>query len=92
MFVRKFLRNKNVKQESFHAHFTEGLHQGESDFEVRLIDQGVSNDNIRRREFYWQHEQDTFQPNEKWPFFNSTLANISLFMSLSDKPATPIPI
>ena len=29
---RNFLRNKKVKQESFHAHFAEGLHQGESDW------------------------------------------------------------
>ena len=35
------MRNKKVKQELFHAHFTEGLHQGESDWEVRLIDQGL---------------------------------------------------
>ena len=60
---RNFLRNKRVKQESFHAHFTEGLHQGESDWEVRLIDQGFSVDDVRRRESYWQHELDTFQPN-----------------------------
>ena len=39
---RNFLRNKKVKRESFHAHFAEGLHQGENDWEVRLIDQGVS--------------------------------------------------
>ena len=60
---RNFLRNKKVKQESFHAFFAEGLHQGESDWEVRLIDQGVSVDDVRRRESYWQHELDTFQPN-----------------------------
>ena len=57
------MRNKKVKQELFHAHFTEGLHQGESDWEVRLIDQGFSVDDVRRRESYWQHELDTFQPN-----------------------------
>ena len=60
---RNFLRNKKVKQESFHAHFTEGLHQGESDWEVRLIDRGFSVDDVRRRESYWQHELDKFQPN-----------------------------
>ena len=57
------MRNKKVKQESFHAHFTEGLHQGESDWKIRLIDQGVSVDDVRWRESYWQHEMDTFQPN-----------------------------
>ena len=60
---RNFLRNKKVRKESFHAHFTEVLHQGESDWEVRLIDQGFSVDDVRRRESYWQHELDTFQPN-----------------------------
>ena len=54
---------KFIVQESFHAHFTDGLHQGESDSEVRLIDQGVSVDDVRLRESYWQHELDTFQPN-----------------------------
>ena len=48
---RNFLRNKKVKQESFHAHFAEDLHQGESDWEVRLIDQGVSVDDVR--DSYW---------------------------------------
>ena len=58
------MRNEKVKQDSFHAHFAEGLHQGESDREVRLIDQVVSVDDVRRRESYWQHELDIFQPNE----------------------------
>ena len=57
------MRNKKVKQESFHAHFAEGFHQGESDWEVILIDQGVSVDDVRRRESYWQHKLDAFQPN-----------------------------
>ena len=57
------MRNKKVKQESFHAHFAGGFHQRESDREVRLIDQGVSVDDVRWRKSYWQHELDTFQPN-----------------------------
>ena len=57
------MRNKKVKKESFHAHFAEGLHQEESDWEVRLIDQGVNVNDVRWRESYWQHELDTFQPN-----------------------------
>ena len=47
-----FLGNKKVKQESFHAHFMEGLHQGENDWEVRLIDQGISADDVRLRGSY----------------------------------------
>ena len=61
-FRSRFEENK-AKQELFHAHFAEGLHQGESDWKVRLIVQGVSVDDVRRRESYWQHELDTFQPN-----------------------------
>ena len=50
---RKFLWNQKVKQEPFHSHFAEGLHQGENDWEIRLIDQGVSVDDVGRRESYW---------------------------------------
>ena len=51
-FNKYFLGNKKVKQESFHAHFMEGLHQGENDWEVRLIDRGISADDVRWRESY----------------------------------------
>ena len=57
------MSNKKVKQESFHTDFMEGLHQGEIDWEVRLIDQGGRVDDVRRRESYWYYESDTFQPN-----------------------------
>ena len=90
------MRNKKVKQESFHDHFAEGLHQGESDWEVRLIDQGVSVDDVRQRESYWQHKLDTFQSNglneREVGLFNSIIVIISLFMLFPNKPTTPIPI
>ena len=47
---KNFLRNKKVKQESFQTHFSEGFQQGESNLEVRLIDQGVSVDVVRWKE------------------------------------------
>ena len=34
-----FWKEKKVKQESFNAHFAEADHNGEEDWEVRLIDQ-----------------------------------------------------
>ena len=34
-----------------------------SDWEITLIDQAESVDNLRRRESSWQYEFDTFQPN-----------------------------
>ena len=37
--IGNFWGTKKIKQESFHSHFAEGLHQGERDLKVRLIDQ-----------------------------------------------------
>ena len=46
---RSFSWNKKVNQESFRSHFAEGLPQRESDWEVRLRDQAVSVNDLRRR-------------------------------------------
>ena len=58
-----YRKNMKVKQESFQAHFADGVHSGEGDWEKRLIDQSDSTEDIRKRESFWQHELDTFQPN-----------------------------
>ena len=58
-----FLRKKKVKQESFNAHIAEANHNGEEDWEVRFIDQTDTVEDLRKREFFWQHELETFQPN-----------------------------
>ena len=47
-----------VKQESLHAHIADGVHSGKGDWEVRLIDQSDSTEDLRLRESFWQ-----FQPN-----------------------------
>ena len=60
---RNFLKRKKVKQESFNAHFAEADHNGEEDWEVRLIDQTDNVEDLRKRESFWQHELETFQPN-----------------------------
>ena len=60
---RNFLKRKNVKQESFHAHFVEVNHNGKDEWEVRLIDQIDNVEDLRKRESFWQHERDTFQAN-----------------------------
>ena len=39
---RNYRKNMKVKRESFHAHFTDGVHRGEGDWEVRLINQSES--------------------------------------------------
>ena len=52
-----------VEQASFHAHFEDGKHHGINDWEITLIDQTDSVDDLRRRESFWQYELDTFQPN-----------------------------
>ena len=60
---RNLLKRKKVKQESFNAHFAEADHNGEEDWEVRLIDQTDNVEDLRKRESFWQHELETFQPN-----------------------------
>ena len=49
---RNYRKNKKVKQESFHAHFCRwrSFRSGESEWEVRLIDQSDSTEYLRKRE------------------------------------------
>ena len=49
---RNFLKRKKVKQESFHAYFAEVNHNGEDDWEVRLIDQTDNVEDLRKRESF----------------------------------------
>ena len=58
-----FIKGNTVKQASFHAHFEDDKHYGTSDWEITLIDQTDSVDDLKRRESFWQDELDTFQPN-----------------------------
>ena len=60
---RNYRKNMKVKQESFHAHFADGFHSGEGNWEVKLIDQLDSTEDLTKREPFWQHELDTFQSN-----------------------------
>ena len=60
---RKYCKNMKVKQKSFHTHFADGVHSGEGDWEVRLIDQSDSAEDLRKTESFWQQELDIFQPN-----------------------------
>ena len=52
-----------MKQKSFNAHFTKANHNSEDDWEVKLIDQIDNAEDLRKRESFWQHELETFQPN-----------------------------
>ena len=63
MYQQKLFEKKKVKQESFNAYFEEINHNGENDWEVRLIDQTDNVENLGKRESFWQHELDIFQPN-----------------------------
>ena len=53
-------KNRKLKQESFHAHFEDGHHSGEGKWEVRLIDQSDSTEDLTRRESLWQHNLTLF--------------------------------
>ena len=61
---RNYCKSMKVKQDSFHAYFVDGVHSGEGDWEVRLTDQSHSTEDFRKTESFWQHQLDTFQPNE----------------------------
>ena len=61
--TKTFLKEKKLKQESFNVHFEEVNHNGEVDWEVWLIDQTDNVEDFSKREYFWQHELDTFQPN-----------------------------
>ena len=59
--TENFLERKNIKQESFNACFADI--NGEDYWVVRLIQQTNNVESLRKRESFWQHEMDTFQPN-----------------------------
>ena len=46
-----------------YAHFEDNKHHGMSDWEITLIDQTDSGDDLRRRVSFWQYELAIFQPN-----------------------------
>ena len=50
-------------QESFHSHFEMSDHNGERDWEVRIIDTCDTTEELRKRESFWKYELDNFQPN-----------------------------
>ena len=60
---RNFLKRKNLNKSQFNTHFGEVNHNGKDDWEVRLIDQTDNEEDLRKRESFWQHKLDTFQPN-----------------------------
>ena len=52
-----------MKQESFNSHFAEANHNGEEDWQVRLIDQTDNIEDLRKRESFSQHELEIFKSN-----------------------------
>ena len=59
---RNFIKENTFKQVSFRAHFKDDKH-GMSDWEITLIDQAESTDDLRKRESFWQYQLNTFKPN-----------------------------
>ena len=60
---RNYHKNMKVKLELFIAHFVDGVHSDEGDWQLRLIDQSDSTEELGRGESFCQHELHTFQPN-----------------------------
>ena len=59
---RNFEKEKKIKQESFHVHFSEEGHYGEKDWVITLTDSAENVEELRKKESFWQHELNTFQP------------------------------
>ena len=64
LFKKK--KRKKVKQESFNTHFADVIHNGEDDWEVRLIDQTDNVEDPRKKETFWQHGTWTGYFSGKW--------------------------
>ena len=60
---RNFVKRKMLNRSHLTLIFAEVNHNGEDDWELRLIDQTDNVEDLRKRESFWQHELDTFQPN-----------------------------
>ena len=59
-----FIKRNTVKQVSFHPHFEDDKRHGMSDWEITLIDQTDSVDNLRRRGVFSGNMNST--PSTKW--------------------------
>ena len=55
-----FIKGNIIKQASFHNHFENDKHHGMSDWEITLIDQTDTINDLRRREPFWQYELEPF--------------------------------
>ena len=59
---RNFEKGKKVKQKSFHVHFSEEGHYGKKDWVITLLYSAENVEELRKKELFWQHELNTFQP------------------------------
>ena len=59
---RNFEKGKKLKQESFYVYFSEEGHYGEKEWIITLIDSAENVEKLRKKESFWQHELNTFQP------------------------------
>ena len=66
---RNYRKNRKGKQEPFHAHFVDDVHSGEGGWEVRLIDQSNSIEDLRKRESKFFSQMVSM--SMKWLYFNN---------------------
>lgn len=62
-YHQKYSSGKPVIQASFHSHFKQPNHNGMEDWSFTFIDQAENLPSLRRKESFWQHKLNTFQPN-----------------------------
>ena len=63
-----------VKQQSFHSNYADGVHSGDGDWEVRLIDQSDSAEDLREN-YFGNMNLTLFSQmvsmSMKWLYFNN---------------------
>ena len=58
----KYSVGKTVPQMSFHSHFGQSNHNGIDDWSFTLIDQARDENQLRKKESFWQEKLETFIP------------------------------
>ena len=57
-----------VPQAGLFQHFCEGGHEGMSDWNFQIIDSSNNEEQLRKRESFWQYKLETFLPKGLWTY------------------------
>ena len=55
-------RNRKISQQRFHELYMQNRHNGIDDWQLKLIEQCETHEQLKQRETFWQHRLKTFDP------------------------------